>query len=123
MATPIPIVGLGILAILGVYLFVKADKVDNLLFGKSDAAEAERKAKNQRDNAAADTRNNKGAVGNTFDFFGGEGYHARQQQLETNIATSFSRGLGLIGQGIYKFFTPKAVGNTRNITRDIGRLA
>ena len=123
MPRPIPVLGLGILAIVGIYLFTKADKVDNLLFGKSDASEAERQAKLTRDNTAADTRNAKGAVGNTFDFFGGEGYHAAQQKLETDLATSFSRGLGILGQGIYDFFTPKTISTTRNITRDIGRLA
>ena len=97
----LPIIGLGLLIIGGLYAFSKADKIDNLLFGRSDAAEAERLAKAQSDATAAEKRNAKGAVANTVDFFGGEGFVGRA-----------ARGLAILFG---------ATNTTRNITRDAGR--
>ena len=102
---PIPIIGLGLLIVFGLYAYSKSDKIDNLLFGRSEADKAERLAKTQRDAAAAEKRNAKGAIGNTVDFFGGEGFVART-----------ARGLAVL-------FGANTALNTRNITRNVTRSA
>ena len=98
-----PIIGLGLLLVFGLYAYSKSDKIDNLLFGRSESDKAEREAKIIRDAAAAEKRNAKGAIGNTVDFFGGEGFVARA-----------ARGLAVL-------FGANTVLDTRNITRDVTR--